>query len=716
VETSKEKPVTFINNPNILSQLQVSSLAFNETNIKQYFTHRVEHFQAGQISSNFTQWQALTSDSEILSIVKGLKIEFSTRPQQHLPNWPTHFSPEERIIIHAEIIKLLAKGVIQVSTHEQGEYISPIFVSEKKDGSFRMILNLKKLNVHVVYHHFKMESIWTAIRLMTPNCFMASIDLKDAYYSVPIALEDQKYLKFEWDNTLYQFTCFPNGLACCPRKFTKLMKPVFAMLRQMGHQSSPYIDDSFLTGYSYEDCAANVVDTIQLFDKLGFVAHPDKSVFIPTQELVFLGFVLNSVTMQVRLTPDKATKLARACQDLLTKPQPTVRQVARVTGLLVSSFPGVAWGPLYYRMLEADKTAALHYHKGNFDKPMSLSLPAKQELEWWINNIPTAFNPILRDEPKITLKTDASKLGWGGVVQDHSTGGLWSVAEATEHINYLEMLAVFHSLKSFRDLLYGKHVRVMVDNTTAECVIRQMGTSHGCKLNELAKAIWQWCAEQDIWITMSHIPGCENTQADKESRVFNLNTEWCLSKSIFKMGCQKLQFTPNIHLFASRINHQLKPYVSYRPDPEAIAVNAFHISWTHYSLYAFPPFSVIMQVLQKIQEDQATGIVVIPNWPTQVWWTRAMDMLVQQPVLLPRDKHLLFLPSHPEQIHPLHNKLCLLLCHLSGNSSVSRAFRQQLQESSRAHRSPVQGNNTHAILRNGSATVASGVLIPFVQM
>ena len=64
---------------------------------------------------------------------------------------------------------------------------------------------------------------------------------------------------------------------------------------------------------------------------------------------------------------------------------------------------------------------------------------------------------------------------------------------------------------------------VMVDNPTAECVISQMGTSHGSKLNTLAKAIWQWCAGHGIWITMGHIPGCENSQADKESWVFNLN-------------------------------------------------------------------------------------------------------------------------------------------------------------------------------------------------
>ena len=159
METTKEKPVTIINNSNILRQLQVSNLAFNETIIKQYFMNKVEYFQAGQISNNFAQWQALTSDSEVLNMVQGLKIEFSMKPVQQPPHWTSRFSPGEKIIIHAEIIKLLAKRIIKVSKHEQGEYISPIFFSPKKDGSFRMILNLKKLNAYVVYHHFKMESI-----------------------------------------------------------------------------------------------------------------------------------------------------------------------------------------------------------------------------------------------------------------------------------------------------------------------------------------------------------------------------------------------------------------------------------------------------------------------------------------------------------------------------------------------------------------------------
>jgi len=134
-----------------------------------------------------------------------------------------------------------------------------------------MILTLESFNKHLTYHHFKMDSVWTAIRLMTQNCHMASIDLKDAYYSVPIAKSHQKYLKFEWNNILFQFACFPNGLACCPRKFTKLMKLVYTTLRQLGHLSSDYIENSCLTGPDKKDCVLNLVNTDKFLDSLDFV-------------------------------------------------------------------------------------------------------------------------------------------------------------------------------------------------------------------------------------------------------------------------------------------------------------------------------------------------------------------------------------------------------------------------------------------------------------
>ena len=122
-------------------------------------------------------------------------------------------------------------GAIVPSSHEPGEFISPIFVRPKDDGSFRLILNLKKLNEHTEYIHFKMDTLASILTLVRPGAFMAKVDIKDAYYSVPIYPPDQKQLKFMFDEVLYQFTVLPNGYSPGPRKFTKLLKPPLSDLR-----------------------------------------------------------------------------------------------------------------------------------------------------------------------------------------------------------------------------------------------------------------------------------------------------------------------------------------------------------------------------------------------------------------------------------------------------------------------------------------------------
>ena len=198
-----------------------------------------------------------------------------------------------------------------------------------------------------VYHHFKMDTLETAISMMKPDCYMASVDLKDAYYTVPIDLSHQKYLKFCFEGEYFQYTCLPNGLASAPRSFTKLLKPVYSALRGAGHLSSRYIDDSYLQGDTFQGCHVNVVDTTTMFMRLGFFVHPEKSVFVPSQRLTFLGFDLDSVHMTVAPTAAKIEKLFASCNSRLQKPTPTIRQVAEVIGILVSTFPGAEYGPLH---------------------------------------------------------------------------------------------------------------------------------------------------------------------------------------------------------------------------------------------------------------------------------------------------------------------------------------------------------------------------------
>ena len=87
---------------------------------------------------------------------------------------------------------------------------------------------------------------------------MAKIDLKDAYYSVKVHPTSQRFLKFEFEGTLYKFVCFPNGLGPCPRKFTKIGKVPLSVLRTEGSSVSGYIDDFFTKGRDFAACFRSV--------------------------------------------------------------------------------------------------------------------------------------------------------------------------------------------------------------------------------------------------------------------------------------------------------------------------------------------------------------------------------------------------------------------------------------------------------------------------
>ena len=342
----------------------------------------VLNLKAGCVKEHITNWKEVTTDPVILDAIQHHHIEFEghCRPVQATQPRQIIFSSADKDIINLEIAKLLTKGVIEPSKPSDGDFISTIFVRPKKDGSHRLILKLKPLNEFVAYYHFKIDTIHAALKLMRPGCFMASVDLKDAYYSIPISVEDRNFLKFEWQGNYFRFTCLPNGLASAPRLFTKVLKPIYAHLRSLGHFCMGHIDDSFLMGHTYTSCRENIWETTNTFLKLGFVIHPTKSVLTPTQELEFLGFLLNSNSMTIRLPPRKAITVKQACENLLNQSNPTIREVARVIGLLVSSLPGVQFGELHYRHLERNKISALTINKGDYDALMSLSAKAVLEI------------------------------------------------------------------------------------------------------------------------------------------------------------------------------------------------------------------------------------------------------------------------------------------------------------------------------------------------
>ena len=134
-----------------------------------YHKNRAFQVKAGCIANQISEWEKITSDPEILSTVSGLPLNFSEEIDYKSSVTPSKFSPKEELFLLVHIKNLLRKGVKECQ-HEEGEYISPIFLTPKSDGSFRMILNFKKLNDHMLYIHFKTETIKSVLNLVTPSC------------------------------------------------------------------------------------------------------------------------------------------------------------------------------------------------------------------------------------------------------------------------------------------------------------------------------------------------------------------------------------------------------------------------------------------------------------------------------------------------------------------------------------------------------------------
>lgn len=666
--------------------------------------HKSDAYIAGAIKYYGNAWETITKDDYVLGAIHGLEIPFE-RP----PRWDGRVTclidEHERDQVRTEIKSLIEKGVLEQTSHEDGEFISNFFLRPKSTpGKFRLICNLKKLNEFVEYQHFKMETIYDAINMVTDGCYMATVDLKDAYHSVPMAEKHRKFLKIEWEGQLWQYTALPFGLRCGPYNFTRIVKPLLAYLRNSGLKSICYLDDLLLLGGSREECNMNVQETVRLFAETGFVINLEKSVLTPSQRVEFLGFVLDSRVMNVTIPRGKADKIVDMCRELRGVQRPTIKMVARTVGMVVAAFPAASLGPLHYRQLEKDKVAAVRKSRGSFEGRMILSEKSTQELEWWIHNVVKAARPIAPQSASVWVHSDASFSGWGGtavglnspgrreaagldsldsmavmgvILPKCSTAGEWSKTERdTENINYLELRAVLHVLRALCPTIRGRTVHIQVDNVTAVSAIARMGSKSDLG-DTVAMEIWDWAITRENWLEASHIAGEENIEADVASRKKHAqDIEWGVTHKAYNTIVKGLKWTPQVDLFATRLNFKIKPFMSWKPDPEAEGFNAFSIFWGDRVFYAFPPFAIILKVLRKVHRDEATGILIAPLWQAQPWFPVLLEMLMADVFLLPRATTVL---HHPTLLgtHPMGNRLKLGAFLISGRQSRRQAYQRE---------------------------------------
>ena len=186
----------------------------------------------------------------------------------------------------------------------------------------------------------------------------------------------------------------------------------------------------------------------------------------------------------------------------------------------------------------------------------------------------SAFNksaPLVPPPVSSVIHTDASLLGWGGHAGDRVAQGVWSPEFAKFHINVLELMATFLSLRRLRPQPHS-HIQLVLDNQTAVSCLRR-GGSRSPSLNHVVLAIVKLSVRMKWHLSVTHLQGARNVMADSLSRVSPQETEWSLDEQSFLEVCSRIPGL-QIDLFATCQNHKLPHDVAPNLDPQAIASDA----------------------------------------------------------------------------------------------------------------------------------------------
>jgi len=584
---------------------------------------------------------------------------------------------EKRQALLTAVLQLKEKGAIEAALVPSPGFYSRIFLLPKPSGEWRPIIDLSALNVFIKCPPFKMETAASILRALRRGQWLTSLDLKDAYFHIPIHPSFRHYLRFCHEGVVWQFKALPFGLNTAPLVFTKVTAAVLAYAHAHGISLHVYIDDWLLNPETRELSVAQTQFMVNLCKRLGWVVNEKKSEMIPSQVATYLGITFDTTVGLAYPSAKRMDRWLPLAKVFIARQAQPAQLWRRVLGHLASLEKLVPYGRVRIRPLQHQ--LAVNWSQST-DSPNRL-VPLNQEvllaIAWWrdkthlLRGMRTGITPV-----HAYLYTDSSSLGWGAHLNDQSASGVWPPSLRDVHINELELRAVWLGLQAFQDTILGSNVAIMCDNVTAIAYLRNQGGTLSLTLCQLASQICIWAESRSITLTPRHLPGHLNVVADQLSRKDQvLKTEWSLDPAVVRRVFRQWG-SPHVDLFALKRNSKLPMYMSPVFEPEAWKVDSLVQSWVGLYAYAYPPTSLIRQTLNKLVLDKAELILIAPLWPRQEWFPDLLSLSIDFPLELPPTPKLLK-QTFTNHFHQRPDTLNLHAWRLSADSIKLGAFRNK---------------------------------------
>ena len=641
----------------------------------------------GCLSSHWRRWQEIGAETWVVTVLRdGYRVSFkdSPPPLARTPvSFPTYRAGSPRAqALRQEVEAMLAKGALEIARDPGPGFYSRLFLVEKATGGWRPVIDLSHLNDFVQLTPFKMETVASVLLPVREGDFLASLDLKDAYFQIPIHGSSRKLLRFMSEETVYQFKALCFGLSTAPQVFTRVFAAVSAWAHARGIRLLRYLDDWLVLSSSEKKAKESIRELLSLCRTLGIVINEKKSDLVPSQSARYLGMTIDTGAGKVFPSLARVEKFLTVAERFCSMQSPPAQLWQVILGHLASLERLVPHGRLRMRSLQWHLKSQWSPESDPPSLPVALPEEARRDLSWWMVRdhllVGVRFGT---PAPDLHLYSDASSSGWGAHLLDQNVSGVWSAQEKLLHINLLEMKALFLALQAFQEVVAGHHVTAMCDNSTVVAYVNKQGGTVSRPLCLLTSRLLRWTESFDVHLEARYLPGESNVLADVLSRRGQVvGTEWSLHPQVAR-ALLRTWGNPSIDLFATCLNAKLPLYCSLVPDPQAVFEDAFRHPWDDLDLYAFPPFALVGRVIARVQQSSRVAMTLVaPLWPEKEWFADLLLLLTQPPLVLPCWDRLLRQP-HCNLFHQGAHALNLHAWRLSSVTTESRAFREGLLES-----------------------------------
>ncbi|KAA6369513.1 MAG: putative reverse transcriptase [Streblomastix strix] len=355
------------------------------------------------------------------------------------------------------------------------------------------------------------------------NDFLTSLDIKSAFNHITVHPSLQPYLGFQVANASYVYIGMPFGLKLAPIVFSKTLQAALAAAKEgLSSTILQYADDILIINKDKQVLLIETVTVKQRLINLGWIINNAKSEMIPKQEIRYLEWIWDTKSMTVRMPLNRQQKLffrlSQMIQQTINRQFVRIKKVAKLIGnlqFLKFQFQLAAFHLIKLNRIK-DRAARLR----GWESTLQLKLTILPELFWWHSMI-LANKPLdllMKSIVTATMTTDASKTGWGAVLnmnqQEILASATWKKPLSLWPSNQREARAILYALRRFRkQLMKADQLNILTDNQVAVMNIQRKAAASTLALT--IRKILEEAQKMGVVVNANHIKGIDNRKADE---------------------------------------------------------------------------------------------------------------------------------------------------------------------------------------------------------